>query len=100
MTDCIASHFNGWRQGEHLFSKKPIGMIDLDGFLASWNFWKISSVPTGLLPELLLFQVPEVKTSGYNIARPYGTVSNIFQRTILARRRISDGGMSIWKKSL
>jgi hypothetical protein len=32
LADCIASHFNGWRQGEHLFSKMPLGMTDLDGF--------------------------------------------------------------------
>jgi hypothetical protein len=23
MIDCIASHFNGWKKDEHLFSKMP-----------------------------------------------------------------------------
>jgi hypothetical protein len=53
-------------------------MADIERVLANWNFRKISAVPMGLLQELLSFRKPEVKTSGYNIGRPYGTWTEYF----------------------
>jgi hypothetical protein len=52
----------------------------------------------GLLLEPLSFQVPEVKTSGYNIARPYETGTEYFpEYKSTAPPDCRGGGVFIWK---